>query len=376
MVIRNVIFVTLSLLVSCAEIQNPQIGPNTIHFDIDNVKEYSISEVISDIKIIALETNKNSVCSNLIIKLIDHQGKFYLLDRKELAIYVFTEDGKFVEKIKNPGKGPGEFYAVNDINFNPFTGILEIMTPQGKMIGYDPDKKSFETLFHLPEVRSVHKFVNISKEIVLFYSNFEPKQFIYYSREKKAIMGKSFENQNIEGRIRFAGYSPFHKVDNKLQFLDPYAYDVYSVDSLKVSKVLTFDFGKYNLIYEDLPEKTHSVQTYVDYLGENSIVFPIVNYIENEKIVGMVCQYRKAGIMLVYDKESSTYYKVGLNPSSSFLPFLGKDQDQFYGICLNAEKITEILPSHILDAENRNVLQSIQEGDNPVLIKYKLKTKF
>lgn len=76
-----------------------------------------IEDIIDSIHYIQLETNMECLISN-IRKIEAFDNKFYILDDKGAGVYIFDNEGHFISKISNQGRGPKEYIKITDINFD------------------------------------------------------------------------------------------------------------------------------------------------------------------------------------------------------------------------------------------------------------------
>jgi uncharacterized secreted protein with C-terminal beta-propeller domain len=60
-----------------------------------------------------------------ISKVENNGDRIYVLDKRGNSIFIFDNDGKYVGKISNLGRGPGEYLYIQD--FQVFDGDIYIM---------------------------------------------------------------------------------------------------------------------------------------------------------------------------------------------------------------------------------------------------------
>ncbi len=82
-----------------------------------NVRDFKLSEIVSDVSYVKLETLPNAHFS-LGIPIIHNQ---YILIKavRENRLILFDSSGKFIRIIGRQGKGPGEFLGFQDVYFHP-----------------------------------------------------------------------------------------------------------------------------------------------------------------------------------------------------------------------------------------------------------------
>src|SRR5690554_7503187 len=108
-----------------------------------DVKEYLIpvsengdillSDIVGDYKIVPLETKENSLLGE-IQKVELYDEKIFILSRNQ--IFVFEQNGKFIQKTNRTGRGPGEYIEIKD--FDIFSETLFILDRTGQnVLEYD-----------------------------------------------------------------------------------------------------------------------------------------------------------------------------------------------------------------------------------------------
>lgn len=125
-------FFWLFLLCSCSSAQQKELPLNGNYYtiDLDGKKETSIlfSSIFKNVQTIILETNKDCLIGN-INEFQVFEEFVYVLDRLSAkSLFVFNMDGRFVRKIGNLGRGPGEYVQVIDFTLdteNRFIFLLD-----------------------------------------------------------------------------------------------------------------------------------------------------------------------------------------------------------------------------------------------------------
>lgn len=103
---------------------------------------FKIENIIDSVTCIPLETNMECLLAN-IYKIEAYKNKFYIIDDRGEAIFIFNSKGKFLSKINHKGKGPKEYVKITDISFDPlsqkliasdcFSKKIFIYTPDGNL---------------------------------------------------------------------------------------------------------------------------------------------------------------------------------------------------------------------------------------------------
>ena len=72
-----------------------------------------LSEFLTDVKLIPLETTKASLIGS-IDKAVIARERIYILDKKSQKLLLFNLTGKFTGQVGQMGKGPGEYVEIED----------------------------------------------------------------------------------------------------------------------------------------------------------------------------------------------------------------------------------------------------------------------
>lgn len=356
--------------------------PVTYKVDVEAIQDkVSLNDFFSQAEPIPLETSSSSAIGFL-SKVVSHEDKFYVYDRQEFCIHIFSRDGRFLTKIKNEGEGPGEFYALTDFNLNKYNKKWEFLTPQGEFIEFDETTNKYNSLFSLP-VQAVHYFGIISSDIIVFYSLVTENQLLYYSRSKNSIIKEDLVNTNKEGKIRTIPFiSPLFEILGNFHFMNPFSYDTFIIDpnNLELKKVKTFDFGKFNLNPNDIPgEASNDLNVYIRHLKENQSCFPIFGYFENKNVFAFSFQQGASKLQtLIYNKRQGKYAWLDLPLSEEeqryFYPFFStSNENEPIGCIYNPTEFLSKVRFPSEGAKQPGFLQSSDVESNPVLLKYKIK---
>ena len=170
---RLVIYILVCLVtfLSCKTDKKPQ---NTSEYNIISIDEddfddsKDISKIIKEIEFIQLETVKESQIG--VIDLIkEYKDYYYILDRKiSKSLFIFDNNGCFIKRISNAGKGPYEFTKPYFFTIDKFSNqIIICATEEHKIIKYSL-LGDFEEEITLDMAPFCIEVLNESKYIVKF----------------------------------------------------------------------------------------------------------------------------------------------------------------------------------------------------------------
>src|SRR5690554_4903625 len=121
-------FLIFVLFIGCNKERRKAIPDEfkTISIDVEKSMDFPLSDFVKDIKYIPLETNQESVIS-AIDKIYSYKDEFYILDKKQNAIVIFSTYGSYIRKFKKQGKGNGEYLQITDFSIDMKNGTLLIL---------------------------------------------------------------------------------------------------------------------------------------------------------------------------------------------------------------------------------------------------------
>lgn len=108
---------------------------------LDNpVESLPLSDAISKLEIVPLETSEESVIKNIKVVTLGKDDDIYIGDDQN--ILRFSSDGRFLNTIGKVGQGPGEYTYINDIQWDEINNLLYVysshqillFTPAGEFI--------------------------------------------------------------------------------------------------------------------------------------------------------------------------------------------------------------------------------------------------
>lgn len=107
-----------------------------------------LSEFVSSISYIPLETSKESLLGN--VEFVIPAGDFLIVGTQEYKIKAFNRDGKFINDIGRIGKGPGEYVTFGNVFWNNQTKEVIVHTRIGSKLKFYSLDGSFIRDFPTP----------------------------------------------------------------------------------------------------------------------------------------------------------------------------------------------------------------------------------
>ncbi len=127
---KKICYIALILLISisCNRTKIHEINQgvlNTIIIPHEGIEPQtlSIKEFVDSLVFIPIKLKQGDYIYE-IDKVISQNNKLFVLDQKQLAIFVFSENGTFISKIAKQGKGPGEYPYLSDFSVQNDTVLV------------------------------------------------------------------------------------------------------------------------------------------------------------------------------------------------------------------------------------------------------------
>ncbi len=381
------IFVGLPLLLNAQTAIRIPMGQN-----IDKAIELPVSQLVEDIQFIALETNANCFMDRDISKIELFNSRIYISDYK--YIYKFDLNGKFLRRIGKQGRGPGEYSPNGFQTFlidkrNQQLIIFDLVSQ--RMIVYDLDGKFVrgKSIDFLPgpmEWISEESFV--ISNLNFTYENEPWRDFYILDREAKTV-GKNKFMKQPDKSYGIVIYPPiYYTYRGKTRYKNPHENIIYDIDgSKKPEPVYYLDYGKYEK-FSDVDDVQVRVKNNVGTNRANpksfekigllglseTNAFLFIFYVHQEqRKVGVYDKNEKAFYQLI-EKETKLYgFKDDLYGGLPIFPENGIREDVLYTHFDMFQLKEEQNRTSGLDPVLKQIVESGDENDNPVVVIAKLK---
>jgi len=330
----NLIYITL-LFVSLLLFSCTSKNTNNTSGELDPIKlevkkgTESIHSIglITDVNLISLDCNETIGEIN---KVVRFNHKLYLLDvSQNNSVYIFSENGSYINHIANYGNGPEEYIDLMDIYINPEDSTLNLVSRiDKKRITYDLNGQ-FIAVEKMP--KSFVSMLKINGGYIAFMGhNTEDseKPFNVWSLDDTYnVRGASFTiNPSINYSKSGHTLSQFGDI---IHFITPRDYHVYSIgDDGKGTVNYTFELD--GLEYpDDVDEKAPAFASpYIDRFRD-------FQETTHHLLVGFL--YNGQYLMGVYNKETQRVHVVTLESNEekyfvSFGQIVGYDEHTIYAM--------------------------------------------
>jgi hypothetical protein len=379
----------LLLITGCNGLNKKEQYP-IIYFDlkelppIENVKLSDMG--FNEVKYIPLETNDSSVIS----KIRDIKfGDSYFLTRFFNSTLMFSENGSFIRKIGTEGRGPKEFLNAHDVEIDPESGNIYLISAFQRKINIYSPFGDLINVIRFPFTGPVtSRFVE--NNLLIYYYDFRGYNVLnsYILINKQGELLKSFTNKypylanKSEGQgIQFENL--FYQFNNQLFAKQVYCDTVYMFENNRFKPHLVLDVGKKRIT----PEVRS--QYGIFYIGKNYIqplnLFEFNDFIyyefiyyaaigENWEVYGFIGSKTKDFKFLIDVNEGLIN---DLDGGPRFLPLVNKGDDAIVGVIealelktyVESEEFKQVKPKY---PEKKKALESLasklKDTDNPILI--------
>ncbi|MDR2679550.1 MAG: 6-bladed beta-propeller [Tannerella sp.] len=352
---------------------------NTVFFNYS--ENVSLPEMLSDVDIIKLETSDS--CQIAVIKqMIIHKEKIFVLNFPVgKNILVFDMKGKFLHSTGSTGQGPGEYILPHSISIRDDMLYVKDVA-QNKIILFDCNTYEF-IREEACEIDATYFSVSINNRAYLWSNTLE----IHSKKETYpfhlTVTDKNYNVQYTAAPMKVqTGYltrwsSPFTHGERTSYFVHPYQNEVYEIAADTCMLKYTVNFEGFLFPPTDYLETNVRSDMFPKIIRESDYInqftfFETDRYIvsnffaKGDYYLGIFNKNRQEGICfnmknVTGDVHAGCYD----NPQTV-------DRDVFYSI-IYAGKLAENKEKGQVPDIILNRMGDINEDDNPVILKYKIK---
>jgi len=129
---KMIIFTLLGVfLLSCS--RNPDEQVQVIHVNVNSNQHAALTDRIDIREIISLD---HTHPLGEVRKALAFEGRYYLLDKSSDEIFGFDQDGHFLFRLSDKGKGPDEYIFIQNFYLDPLDHQIRILSGDGKVLSY------------------------------------------------------------------------------------------------------------------------------------------------------------------------------------------------------------------------------------------------
>jgi len=371
---KNLLFALLVLMVTGCS-QSPRISEvETVVYNPDDYTNLFTSGLFSKITLVPLETSSECLIG-AIPRLYSSPSGFYIVDfYKQQNAYRFDLDGKFLNSVGRLGGGPGEYsgivdFAVEKDGVHIYTGDKTeefVYSFSGDFLS----KKAFDyrSLGAIP--------AGDGTWLYLGYLNQDQKErIVKVDTEGKFVMDTLKADYNI---MTSEENTPvFTKYGDRIYQRNIWSNQVYLIEGQQIYPLYEFDMGKYQI-----PQEYYNYASPIEAAMSmlSSSFGAVKRFMQNDHFaITEVYVQRPEGIIMANGiKNLRTkewrWFNVDMNRETNALFFWNVQdltpQDEL--ICLAAPSALIHFPNQEI-FENSELISTLKEEDNPVVIKCTLK---
>ncbi|WP_085537480.1 6-bladed beta-propeller [Massilibacteroides vaginae] len=376
---QDVLFIVIaSLFIGCQE-QRKQSGIETIEVHL-NKNEIRTSAIFSDVELIQLETNDNSLLSNISKSYL---GDDHLFIKSSHELFLFNKTGEFVLKISDMGNGPNEYTRLSDFDVDETMKEIHILDKaQKKVLVYN---YRGECLRSFPFDFWAIKLIMGENEKTYLYSGNEDSPSNKY--KINVATASSFGDRLFQIDSRKKGYLHVNSAQNfywrngAIYFYEAFNDTIYSLTEGVPQYYINYDQAISSSFFD---RDFQNIMSFFQEFNKEGFVNSTHNAFESDNNLFFSCFHGGTKYFNVYDKNSKTCFSYNnIIEDQLFrdyeIPFVDDD----FEFWINREnEITYYIPAqrikenldNLQDQKLRETISSINDDDNPVIIYCKIKS--
>jgi hypothetical protein len=396
--VANCSIILFVMLISCASndrsfpLESMQgaelISLNTENVDISHVR--NASKLVAELNYYPLERAGDHHVGN-IDKVIQWHDYYYICDRPQNAVFVYTAEGKFVSVLAKLGAGPDEYIQTDEVTVDRANGDIHIYSyANRKVLIYNQNAEYIRSKplnYYGSAFYTVHDSLTLvynarAPNEQLFKDTF-PHQFRFYSIDQQGNLGHNqmpFEFR--EEMLQIPLPSPlFYTQQDTLSLFDPLNNTVFRVDPYNYTLR-----PRYQIDFQQAAgpnwgqlkgnEWESVVQTYKQEGKKNWA--SLNDWMEMDQVIVLRYGLGKYSNLALYSKASQKLINLGalwindLDAISMPSVYGTTDRNTFFGfiepIYLHKQSKPEKTSQRIKDLVAKST-----ETDNPILVEFSLK---
>ncbi len=383
-------FFFLFLFTNCSSKKENDLKNTNIIPIPTEIRPKLLDEYYSDIEAIPLETSSECQIGR-IDKLVVNREFIFTFDYRQKTIFIFNTKGEYIFKIKNIGKGPGEYSVLCDFWIDTDNKQIEVLDRK-KIIKYDYKGK------FISEIKLSVNAISFAKTSLGYYYVWSgtnvvdrDRGTVYYLNNKGKVVSEYFKWDG-KGRLP-TSHNMFTKTKDGILFR-PFVQDyiLRKFDDNGINNMHKADFGIHSVPdngaveNHDLNGPFEAITLFQKkYAFKIQDVFETPNYIVFEFLIGESHPTLKSFIFS--KKHQASIYCSKLNNEAalplclSHLEYANPTSDTFYST-LDAFSLLTFMDKRknkIPDTKNgqkiTSLLKEITPNSNPIIFRFKVNSR-
>ena len=340
-------------------------------------------DFFSQISLVPLQTTEQALIRD--IDAVSMVGDtLFLLDRRQLKVFIYLTDGKLVNVIEDIGNGPKEYSRIVDIDVH--NGALAVLcdaptkimyyTYDGEFVKEQRLTDYWGTFASLGDNFCLYRRGALGKRTLNIFEERNGKGNILTQPDGRFVAREARERGNTlsYGRGRFLTHS------DEVFFTWPFDYTIYTIQEGKPYPCYTLDFGK-----QSLPDELLELESddFLKSCDEEKYIYTIRDIVANEDYL----LFKTNPWIFILDRKEKKLMSCGMIKNDlhlydfGYLPVSGTEKlVQVYPAYRFKSQLEDVikrdeLPKNKLGEEVIRIYNEIDEEDNPVLLFYQLPKK-
>ena len=350
--------------------------------DLDKESNVSVFDFIDSVGVVQLETNDQCLMGR-ISEVLFFQEKYFIHDTQQQTVFCFDQNGKFIRKIGERGRGPEEHEYLGSIAIDPYNEQLLLVVPFGSVLCFDLNG-NYLTRFEIPDAGAINELHVLNADKWMFVS-LNIHGILYFSKKENRIIERLYERVSLPALP--------HPLQQSYTYNDSVFYlPTFDLVTLNMSDddrkaAYTWNFGANNNSrsqVESFLKNVESVQirSREDYINYLEMLSTSLNHFihftrESHRYRMAVLDYKNEFLHLVFDKlENKTVVfrktKEGIRwVSDRFMN--NQDNVIVYDMAAHPFRDVTSYTKEIFSPEQLKIVEAHTEDDNPFLVVYYLK---
>lgn len=377
-------------LISCQSRQNNARPADVISIDIVNPNLSEVNDMIAEYEIIPLET-MDTCLINDIHQLHVMNQKIYVTDGKMGIVYIFDENGKYMNAIRNQGNGPHDYIRITNVDVDAFNNRLIVGDAfSRRFFLYDVLGNLQQTIqLSFPPRQIVSEksgvFLNLYGGSDLVYDDPNQEQYhIHVIDSTGHLINTVLKDQTLQrldiGTSLTTNYLPtgeilylpmlsdtIYQINSPTDIRPVYAFNnlsSYKLLSREDKENMSYIYGRKNDVEEK--EKEGYLLSWGGFLSTDNFMFFQFGW--NKWLRLYYSKENKRSVTFLVDeidKGDNEVLKIFLRKSPSTVY-----QDWFY-ISINSMQ-AGLWASKLPEGDLKAAMQKMQPEDNPLIIRYRI----
>lgn len=352
---------------NCKNYSKGKQNINEVQLDLaDKRNTKLISENLDITEIIVLETLDSSLIRNIKRIIIHNDSIIILNDREEILI--FDSNGKFIDKIRKRGRGPGEYNNIVDITIDKKKDHLFIYADDFSLLVYDL-QGNFLSKISGVDKDNLYERIMFENNRILLYNPLGSKDeniIRIYDLSSSDYIKNRFNNKTVDFILRQQGV-PIVK-SKSIWYVVPLDNLLLNSEGNITYRIKTNNFG----ISKNMLEIQYSnTKRLIDEINEKQICYGFSSIRETNKAI-----YFKSNIhdLIILNKKNNriewnTYLQDEANNINNLIYFPHDGDDNKIMFIITDRSSFKNLD--ILDKYSNATEELVNEEQNPILVFYK-----